>query len=160
MGGMDRDKVAQDKTEAEAQAFIAENESLLERASVAPATLHRIVLHGGEIATRLSDEVVAEMKEKARVLNTTAAAINDDKTPPARIQELEEERMRAQAASLESTKQETFEQLSDLIQRAITLRREREVISEAPEPEHKDIWVRVPAEQPERGFWQRLFGGR
>jgi hypothetical protein len=148
---MSTEKVAQEKTEAEAQAFIAENEPLLERA--APVTLHRIILHGEEIATRLSDEVVAEMNEKARVINATADAIRNDATSPARIQELEEERMRVQAQK--STKQDTFEQLSKVIEHAMMLRREREAISEFDGP----VFVTKPPEQPRRGFWGNLFGG-
>lgn len=139
-------------TEAEAKAFIAENQPLLERAT--PATLHRIVLHGGEIATRLSDEVVVEMNEIAQATNAITDAITDDNTSPARIQELEEERIRA--AAQESTKQETFEQLSDVIRRAITLRQEREVAGER----EVTLFTTKPAKPLKRGFWQRLFGGR
>jgi hypothetical protein len=166
MGGMDTEKVAQETTEAEAQVFIAENEPLLERAT--PVTLHRIILHGGEIATRLSDEVVAEMNETARVLNEAADAICDDATSPTRIQELEEECMRVRAQ--ESTKQETLEALDDVMQRAMTLRKEREADVEvggrfAP-GDTIDVGERLAyrlsakPEQPKRPFWQRLFGGR
>jgi hypothetical protein len=69
--------------EAEARVFVAENEPLLERATL--ATLHRIILHGSDIAKQLSDEEVEEMNAKAGTLNTLAAAINDADTPPARI---------------------------------------------------------------------------
>ena len=117
------------QTEAEARVFVAENEPLLERAT--PATLHRIILHGSDIAAQLSDEVVEDTNAKASTLNSLAAAINDADTPPARIQELEEERKRVEAG--ESTRQETFEGLSDLLERAITLREERETVG-APFP--------------------------
>lgn len=159
MGGMSEQKIAQD-TEAEAQAFIAENEPLLERA--APATLHRIILHGSEIASRLSDEVVAEMKDKADSLNVLADAINDSATPLAHIQRLEEKRMRVQAH--ESTKQQTFEALSGVIQRAITLRQEREVpdgsklVFSTFNPGPVEVPVAPARQQPKRGFWRRLFG--
>jgi hypothetical protein len=152
---MDTEKVDQGKTEAEAQVFIAENEPLLERAT--PATLHRIILHGEEIAGRLSGEVVAEMNEEMRVLNEAADAINDDATPPARIQELEEERMRVQAQ--ESTKRETFGQLDHVIQRATTLRREREAPAELAKVTVKPTKT-VVKQEPRHPFWQRLFGGR
>jgi hypothetical protein len=154
MGGMTIHKstTGTSKTEAEAQVFIAENEPLLERA--APATLHRIILHGTEIAEKLSDEVVAEMNETARVLNETAAVIRDDATSPTRIQELEEERMRVQAALLESTKKETFEALSKVIERAMMLRREREASAEFEGP----VFTTKLPEQPKRGFLGNLFG--
>lgn len=135
------------ETEAEARVFVAENEPLLERAT--PATLHRIIQHGSEIATQLSDEVVEEMNAKTSTLNTLAAAINDADTPPARIQELEQERMRVQAE--QSTRQETLEGLSDLLERAITLREEREIVG-APFPaDDPDL---VAGEEPDvsRGF--------
>ena len=135
------------ETEAEARVFVAENEPLLERAT--PATLHRIIQHGSDIATQLSDEVVEEMNAKTSMLNTLAAAINDADTPPARIQELEQERMRVQAE--QSTRQETLEGLSDLLERAITLREEREIVG-APFPaDDPDL---VAGEEPDvsRGF--------
>jgi hypothetical protein len=130
------------ETEAEARVFVAENEPLLERAT--PATLHRIIQHGSDIATQLSDEVVEEMNAKTSTLNTLAAAINDADTPPARIQELEQERMRVQAE--QSTRQETLEGLSDLLERAITLREEREIVG-APFP--ADDLDLVAGEEPD-----------
>ena len=133
--------------EAEARVFVAENEPLLERAT--PATLHRIIQHGSEIATQLSDEVVEEMNAKTSTLNTLDAAINDADTPPASIQELEQERIRVQAE--QSTRQETLEGLSDLLERAITLREEREIVG-APFPaDDPDL---VAGEEPDvsRGF--------
>jgi hypothetical protein len=135
------------ETEAEARVFVAENEPLLERAT--PATLHRIIQHGSDIATQLSDEVVEEMNAKTSTLNTLAEAINDADTPPARIQELEQERMRVQAE--QSTRQKTLEGLSDLLERAITLREEREIVG-APFPaDDPDL---VAGEEPDasRGF--------
>lgn len=130
------------ETEAEGRVFVAENEPLLERAT--PATLHRIIQHGSDIATQLSDEVVEEMNAKTSTLNTLAAAINDADTPPARIQELEQERMRVQAE--QSTRQETLEGLSDLLERAITLREEREIVG-APFP--ADDLDLVAGEEPD-----------
>jgi len=135
------------ETEAEARVFVAENEPLLERAT--PATLHRIIQHGSEIATQLSDEVVEEMNAKTSTLNTLDAAINDADTPPVRIQELQQERMRVQAE--QSTRQETLVGLSDLLERAITLREEREIVG-APFPaDDPDL---VAGEEPDasRGF--------
>jgi hypothetical protein len=135
------------ETEAEGRVFVAENEPLLERAT--PATLHRIIQHGSDIATQLSDEVVEEMNAKTSTLNTLAEAINDADTPPARIQELEQERMRVQAE--QSTRQKTLEGLSDLLERAITLREEREIVG-APFPaDDPDL---VAGEEPDasRGF--------
>ena len=133
--------------EAEARVFVAENEPLLERAT--PATLHRIILHGSDIAKQLSDEVVEEMNAKAGKLNTLAAAINDADTPPARIQELEEERMRVEAE--QNTRQETLEGLSDLLERAITLREEREMVG-APFPADDPDFVADEAPDASRGF--------
>jgi hypothetical protein len=145
-----------DKLEAEAQVFVAENEPLLERA--APATLHRIILHGSEIATRLSAEVVEEMESRATTLNTLAQAINNPDTPPVFIQKLEERRMALEAG--ESTKQDTFERLSDLIDRAITLREEREELPEMIDVPEPDIpGFKKPTVKAKPGFWRRLFGG-
>ena len=135
------------ETEAEARVFVAENEPLLERAT--PATLHRIIQHGSDIATQLSDEVVEEMNAKTSTLNTVAAAINDADTPPARIQELEQERMRVQAE--QSTRQKTLEGLSDLLERAITLREEREIVGATFPADDPDL---VAGEEPDasQGF--------
>jgi hypothetical protein len=135
------------ETEAQARVFVAENEPLLERAT--PATLHRIILHGSDIATQLSDEVVEEMNAKTSTLNTLAAAINDADTPPARIQELEEERLRVEAEH--STRQETLEGLSDLLERAITLREERDIVG-APFPTDDPDLVEGEAPDASRGF--------
>lgn len=149
--------VKESETEARAQAFVAENEPLLARAS-AP-TLGRIILHGGEIATALSEEVVAEMEERSTVLNGLAGSINDPDTPPAQIQEYEEVRARLEAQ--QSTKQETFESLSSLMERAIDLKHEREEILVAPDSPDPNIpMFTKPRHEAKRGFWSRLFGGR
>jgi hypothetical protein len=107
---------------------------------------------------------VAEMEARATAINAASAAINHPKTSPARIQELEEQRIKAQGE--ESSKRETFEELSDLLERAIALRRERpEVDFEPPEAPSVSTRPYVPIVEggqlkPKLSFWQRLFGGK
>jgi hypothetical protein len=144
---------------------VAENEPLLDRAT--SATLQRIVVHGGGIASTLSKEVVAEMEARAAAINAATAAINHPKTPPARLQELEEQRIKAE--NKESSKRETFEELNDFLERTIALHSERRKLPEGAvafePPEAPSVSTRpyvpiVEDRQPKPSFWQRLFGGK
>lgn len=152
----------QSETEAKARVFVAENEPLLERAT--PATLHRMILHGSEIATNLSGEVVEVISSHEAATRELTEALNDPKTPPARIQGLEEElvRLGSDKGANGQGKQEVFDNLVVLLDRAITLRQEREVLPTLedrviPTP-HKTDEVVQETEQPKRGFWSWLFG--
>jgi hypothetical protein len=184
--------------EDEAKQFIADNELLLdsgfgstEAGTLATSEiLGRIVVHGGEIANKLSAEVVYEMDERVRATNAVTDAIKDPRSTPKSIKELEDERTRVAISQEASTKQATFEQLSSLLERAIELRRgssyssteeamERVYVPEVPEsPEVADVpnipdvpqvstqqnmpGTSLPAvdTQPKRSILKRLFGGR
>lgn len=146
--------IAGRSTEREAREFIAENEPLLPDAR--QSTLGHIIVQGSEIATRLSDEIVAEMDERTKAANELEAAIRDPKTKPKRLHVLETRHSALEGGARKSTKDETFDRLSGVLERAIALAKPAEraepVVADASRGESGKGLNRA------RPWWKRLFG--
>jgi hypothetical protein len=97
---------AQSDAEREAQAFIEENEPLLEDGGL--LTVQRIFVQGVQIIKALSDETVDVANDVTDVANDLAAAIRDPSTSPRAIHELEAEY--ARMVPLYERKNKAFQQ--------------------------------------------------
>ena len=79
--------------EREARGFVQENESVLREGG--RAALQRVFVHGANIFTALSEEVVEAADRAASAKYALADAIRNPATPARRLQELETEEARA-----------------------------------------------------------------
>jgi hypothetical protein len=113
---------AQSDAEREAQAFIEENEPLLEDGGL--LTVQRIFVQGVQIIKALSDETVDVANDVTDVANDLAAAIRDPSTSPRAIHELEAEY--ARMVPLYERKNKAFQQFSDFMDRVEEARYRRE----------------------------------
>ena len=113
---------AQSDAEREAQAFIEENEPLLEDGGL--LTVQRIFVQGVQIIKALSDETVDVANDVTDVANDLAAAIRDPSTSPRVIHELEAEY--ARMVPLYERKNKAFQQFSDFMDRVEEARYRRE----------------------------------
>ena len=106
----------------EIRGFIEENEPLLAEAS--STTLERVFVHGANIFTTISDEVIEGTQLATAAKNALAAAIRNPATPPRRLHELDVEEKRA--SEVYEARTAASQQLNDFLGRVKNLLPEQE----------------------------------
>ena len=115
------DKAARSEAEEQAERFISENEPLLEEGG--PSALGRVITHGANIATALSNETIQLSDELVAATNELAAAIGDPQTSPSSIDALE--KRRAELRPIYDRKAAAFDRFSAFMDRVQAAYHER-----------------------------------